>query len=370
MHADVEEVKRALMRKETPKDPSIDPADLLSTGSALLNLACSGRVDGGFLKGHYYLFVGDSDSGKTFITMTCLAEASINKAFDKYRLIYDGSEYGALMNIEKFFGPRVASRLEPPRTKKRIPVYSQTVEDFYYNLHDATVDDRPFIYVLDSQDSLTSKRESDKFDLRKRKARGKATASDRKKSEGDYADGKAKAHSSMIRKFLGPLKDKGSILIVINQSRDSFDPFNSKVYSGGRALKFYATLQMWSSKSKTIEKTYRGKSRQLGIRCKVQVLKNRLIGKDRTVTIPIYHSFGIDDVGSCIDYLVSEKVWKKDSNGSIEVTGLGPKQKMKPGKLRSWIIDEELGDDLRVLVAKIWTDVEAACEMCGEGRYS
>ena len=73
--------------------------DLLSTGSTLLNLACSENPFGGFLKGKYYLLVGDSDSGKTFLSMSCFAEAMIQKPFKNYRLIYDYVEDGMLMHM-------------------------------------------------------------------------------------------------------------------------------------------------------------------------------------------------------------------------------------------------------------------------------
>jgi len=76
----VDDVKIGLRKKQ--KKESISDSNLLSTGSTLLNLACSGRVNGGFLKGFYYFIVGDSKSGKTFLSLTCLAEASINKDFD------------------------------------------------------------------------------------------------------------------------------------------------------------------------------------------------------------------------------------------------------------------------------------------------
>ena len=62
----------------------------VSTGSTLLNLACSDHPRIGFLMGGYYYLVGDSASGKTFLSLTCFAEACINPAFDNYRLIFDG----------------------------------------------------------------------------------------------------------------------------------------------------------------------------------------------------------------------------------------------------------------------------------------
>jgi len=76
----------------------------------LLNLACTGNPNGGFFKGHYFQIVGDSTSGKTFLSLTCLAEANINKHFEDYRFIFDDGEGGALMDLTKFFGAGVADK--------------------------------------------------------------------------------------------------------------------------------------------------------------------------------------------------------------------------------------------------------------------
>ncbi|GAG08986.1 unnamed protein product, partial [marine sediment metagenome] len=146
---------KAELRKKREK-PVINRDDWVSTGSVLLNLACSGRSYGGFAKGHYYFVVGDTASGKTFLSLTCLAEASINPNFDDYRFIYDNGEDGALMNIARFFGQRVADRMEPPAMENGEPVFSRLAEDMYFHLDDAVEDGRPFIYIQDSMDVLDS----------------------------------------------------------------------------------------------------------------------------------------------------------------------------------------------------------------------
>lgn len=361
VRGDAERIKESLLRKRI-KIPRA-PDQFLSTGSTLLNLACTGNPSGGFLKGHYFFLVGDSVSGKTFLSLTCLAEAAKNPVFQDYRFIHDNVEGGALMDLKRFFGQSVVERLEPPEIKAGHPVCSHTVEEFYYHLDDAFKVKKPFIYVLDSQDSLSSEAEGAKFTEHKDAHRkGRDTA-------GSYGDNKAKTHSGNIRKLLGPLQDTGSILLVLNQTRDSFDLFEKSTYSGGRALRFYATLQMWSSQAGQIKREYRGKSRQLGINCRIRIRKNRITGREPTVTIPIYHSVGIDDVGSCVDYLVDEKVWKKDRAGVIEVTGLGPAFEKRREALIQQIEEGEMEDDLRMMVAETWQEIEKACEVKRKARY-
>ena len=94
------DIKKALLTKR--KKEVLTAKDFLSTGSTLLNLACTGFPNRGFVKGRYYFIVGDSTSGKTWLSLTCLAEASINPNFKDYRFIYDNAEDGALMDITRF----------------------------------------------------------------------------------------------------------------------------------------------------------------------------------------------------------------------------------------------------------------------------
>jgi len=343
----------------------LSKSNLLSTGCTLLNLSMTGRPEGGWVAGHYFLFVGDSDSGKSWFMHTTMAEASINPAFDEHRLIYDNTEVKSLMDISRYFGQRCADRIEPPRVADGEPVFSQTTEEFYYHLDDAVEDGRPFIYILDSQDSLSSERESTKFDKQKAKARGKKV----QVSDGDYSDGKAKSHSANLRQFMGPLARMNSLLIVVNQSRDSFSMFERDSYSGGRALKFYAVAQLWSYHAGMLQREFRGIKRQLGIRSRVKVKKNHITGRMGDVEVPIYHSHGIDDVGCNVDYLLAEGIWAKNKKGIIKATGIGPAMELQREKLIRQIEEKGLEEDLAELVGETWKGVEEATAVKRKSRY-
>lgn len=358
---DLLELKRAMSKKQKPNHAGT----LLSTGSTLLNLAMTGQVSGGWVTGHYFLFVGDSDSGKSWFMHTALAEASINPAFDDYRLIYDNTEAKGLMDIARYFGKRLASRIEPPRVRDGESVSSETAEEFYYHVDDALKDGRPFIYVLDSQDTLTSNREAKKFKQLKGKARGRKVEG----SDGDYTDGKAKVHSSHLRQLITPLANNNSLLIIVNQSRDSFSMFEKGAYSGGRALKFYAVCQLWSYNAGKLQREYREKKRQLGIKSRVAVVKNHITGRESFVEVPIYHSCGIDDVGCCVDWLLSEGYWEKRKGGIIRATGMGPVIEEKREALIHAIEEQDREDDLRDLVGMVWQEIEEATAVERKPRY-
>lgn len=369
-NSDVEDVKKALRRRSGTRGASESTEGAkklkLGTGSTLLNLATSGEWSGGLITGSYYFFVGDSSSGKTFLTLTCFAEAAQNKAFSRYRFIYDDVEGGALMDFEKFFGAAVASRVEPPSGTKMQPLYSQTAEEFYCNLDNALDGKNPCIYVLDSMDALSSKYEQKKFE-EKKKALEKGT-----EAKGDYGDGKAKINSSRLRACLPKLRDTGSVLIIINQTRDNinaglFEP--AKTRSGGHALTFYATLELWSSVGGKLKKTVRGKDRLIGITSRIRVKKNRLTGKTRTIEIPIYYEYGIDDVGSCVEYLLSEGTWET-KGGLVVVSDIVDEPvSLRRNQIVKYIEDNSLEVDLRLLVSRTWKDVEKACSMNRKPRY-
>ncbi len=364
----IDNAKRLL--KVKPKK-IILPSDYLSTGSTQLNLACSGKYHGGFIKGHYYFLVGDSNSGKTFIALTCFAEACQNEAFDDYELIFDDAEDGALMDFEKFFGKRVAKRVKAPRhAADGTPIYSSTIQDLYYNLDDAKNRGKPFIYVIDSMDALSSEQEQEKVKEQKVAYRKKMDEGKTVKITGSFGDGKAKVNSSNFRQIVPYLRESGSILIIIAQTRDNLVPmsYEKKTRSGGKALTFYATLEMWSSQAGHIMSgLINGKKRELGILSKIRVKKNRIQGKDRTVTIPLYHSFGIDDIGSCVDYLVEEKHWSCSKTSVItaeELDFIG-----KKGKLIKHIEDNNLQSELQMLVAEVWNSIEEQCVIKRKKRY-
>lgn len=353
----------------TPRAPKavISNKDIVSSGSTLLNLLCSSRPNGCFAKGKYYFMVGDSSSGKTWLALTVFAEATQSKHFANYDLIHDNVEDGALMDLGFYFGAEVNKRIRPPAyAEDKSPIFSSTVESFYYHMDDAIAraekTGRPFIYVLDSQDSLDSSAASDKFQEQKK------AFEEGKDSAGSYGDGKAKIHSENIRRVLLGLRKTNSILIVIGQTRDNLGMgFEKKTRSGGKSLRFYATVEIWTSIKEKLKKNVRGRDRVIGQLVEVQTKKNRITGTLGTVTIPIYLRYGIDDIGSCIDYLIAEKHWTgtKTNVEAPEFKFDGTRE-----KLIQHIETNGLERDLRQIAADVWNDVEQALAPRRKPRYA
>lgn len=346
---------------------SVKPKLQLSTGSTLFNLGLTDNPHYGLLTGHYYFFVGDSSSGKTWICLNIFAEAAYNPAFNDYRLIYDNVEDGALMNVSRFFGKKTSDRLEAPRIDNGFNVSSETVEDFYDNVHTACDRGIPFIYLLDSQDALTSTASDTKFQ-KQRAARKKQQSGKKAKEAGSMGDGKPKIHSENIRKVLQRIKKMGSMLIVVSQTRDNLGfGFEKKTRSGGRALRFYATTEAWTSIRKKHKKEVRGAKIQIGIDCQIQIKKNRITGDEPQIVIPIMNDIGIDDTGSMVDYLLETGHW--ESSGKTIVAEEFDFEGNRRRLIKQIEADDEL-PMLRSICGRVWDECKAEARPARKSRYA
>lgn len=339
---------------------TIPTADLLSCGYTPLDVCLSGRSKGGYGKGLVVLLVGDSEAGKTFLAYTCLAEAAKNPAFADHKLIVDLPEGGAKMSIERYFGKSTATRVAPPKGTRADPEYSETIEDFYYNLDDA-LNAGPAVYIIDSMDALDSVDDQEKFDERK-EARRKG-----KEVKGSYGMSKAKASSAGLRRVIQKIRKTGSILIMIAQAKDAVGfGFNPKTRSGGKSLKFYADVELWLSVLKSIKKDIGGKARTVGTNIGVKVEKNRLCGWKGVVPMPFYRSVGIDNVGGMVDYLVEEGHWKKSKVG-IAADDLG--HTMSREDLIQFIEENNHERVVAKACRACWQAVERKCSITRKPRY-
>lgn len=359
---DVDEIKRKMRERKPVTEP--DYAAGLSIGATLGNLALTGRANVGLPPGSYLHFVGTSDSGKTYVSLAILAEASINKRFAKYDLIYDGPEFGAQIDVPRHFGTALAERMRPPaRNKDGSPRASRTVEEAYFFMDNDLKAGKPFVRVIDSMDGLTSEAEQDKFGERKSAwERGKETT-------GIYTDGKAKENSMDLRQCLAGLQATGSILVIVSQAKEKIGGFgyDKDAYAGGKALRYYCSAQIWSSVVSGIRKKIRGQDVQIGNLCRFKVKRSRFTGRHCAVDVPIYWSSGIDDLGSCIEYLIEWKHWTRNKEGTITATDFGFQGNQDA--LVQHIEGNNLEKSLRLLVSETWQEVEEAAAVQRKPRY-
>jgi recombination protein RecA len=331
------EIVRALGRRKTFRRRLYLP-----TGSTLLNLALSDRVRGGWPMGKVVNLIGDSSSGKTFEALTALAEACQNPAFDNYHLILDDVECANEFDVARLFGKRLASRLESPAHGN-----SDVIEDWEDNV--LTALENPCIYVLDSFDALTSEEETERTESNRQKRRAG------KETDASYGTEKPKFASSLLRRIKSKVKKHDSLVIIISQTRDNIGwGVNPKTRSGGRALKFYSTVELWASCEKKVE----SRGRMIGVNVKVKISKNKLTGKLRDVRFPIYYEYGVDDIGSCIEFLLEEKArpdWLPVSK--------------RLSSMIAWVENNDMEDRLRREVGRVWEAIEESIRLQRKSKY-
>lgn len=350
-------LKRTLDKLKKDKKPK--PIGL-SCGSTPLNLAMTSTPNAAFHTGCYYLLVGASRAGKSFIGMTTLAEASINPAFDKYRLICHAPERGIRMDLKKFFGNKLAQKVEF--------FYPNTLEEFYYSLDD-DLKAGPCICILDSMDSLNPKDDQEKYEKQKKAFRKQ------KEESGSYGVSKAKVNSANLRMVVNNLQKHGSIFIMISQSRDNIgfgSQFSPETRAGGRALTFYATSEVWFKVKGSIKRSVglpsHKKDRKIGTVLEAHVKKNRDTGYEPKVQLYHYPSVGFDDLSAQIAYLIEEGKWK----GSIDKQTVEATEFNFDGPwdiLIDKIQSEGLEQNLQILTADLWEQIEESCRVERKSRY-
>lgn len=332
------------------------PKPFLSTGSAILNLGITGSTKRGFMKGTGILLVGDSSTGKTFFAMTCFAEAAKNPAFDKYQFRFNNAENGMMIPVKKFFGRAVAKRFTSTS--------SHHLEDFYDDLDD-TLEKGPCIYILDSMDALVSSEDD------KKAKESKAARKANKKITGTMAMSKPKKNSQNLPRIIRNLEKTGSILIIIAQTRDNVGfgaMFNPKTRSGGHAMKFFAHVELWTSIIKKLKQRVNDKDRVIGANVRIDIKKNRMNGWEGNVMVPFIKNYGLDDIGSCIDFLVEEGHWKENS-GTINSDELQFRGKKKD--LIDYIENNPRRvKRLHIITKRVWKEIENKAKPKRVPKYS
>ena len=342
--------------------------DYFPSGSTLLNCACSDNPFGAYKPGTIVTVPGSSASGKTALLLTAMAEASISKKYRDYDFFHDDCEEAMSFDIKKIFGRKLAEMIQPPGgfDKEGDPVNSNTIQDFKNFVLNKCKNENPFLYVLDSFDSLTSEEE-----LKKEYAKAiKAAKTDEaiKAIAGSYKTEKAKVAGEILRMIKKNLKKTRSILFIIQQERDKINtgPFSrgsKKTTSGGRAPFFYSSHQVWLNKIKTLKATNDRKTGQLVM---AKVTKNKITGKLREVVFPIYYDYGVDDIGSCVDFLINEGWWKKKERtiicDDLDIAG-------SRSTLIKNIEENNLENELKKITGKCWLQIEEETKLNRKRRF-
>jgi recombination protein RecA len=139
---------------------------------------------------------------------------------------------------------------------------------------------------------------------------------------GDMGDNKvglqARLVSQALRKMTASVNKTGTTVIFINQLREKVGVMygNPETTTGGRALKFYATIRIDIRRAEAIKSG----SDMIGNTVKVKVVKNKVASPFKNCTIEIIYGKGISQTGELLDLGVEMGFISKSGNW-YEVAG-------------------------------------------------
>jgi recombination protein RecA len=288
----IEQIKKqtkdpnAIMRLGDSKK-HIKNIDVISTGSISLNTALG---IGGVPKGRIVEVYGPESSGKTTLTLHCIAEAQKDNGT------------AAFIDVEHALDPAYAKNLGVDTNNLLISQPDdgeQALEITESLIRSGELD----IIVIDSVAALVPKAELD----------------------GDMGDSHMGLHarlmSQAMRKLTGIVSKSKTCVIFINQIRHKIGiMFGSpETTTGGHALKFYSSLRLEIRRKAQLKDG----ERVIGNRTVVKVAKNKLAPPFTKVEFDIIYGLGISYEGDLIenallgDILLQSGSWFSYKNEKI-----------------------------------------------------
>lgn len=281
-----EEVMDDLSDSYNEKDGSyfINPKgqEFFSSGCAILDCV----LGGGWAEDRLLNITGDASSGKTLLAI----EASSNfiRKYPQGQVWY--------CETEAAFDPEYAEALGLDMDKVNFLDDIHTVEALYESFEELLKEmenageGQKALYIIDSLDAL-----SDMAEL------------ERKMTDGSYGTSKARKISELLRRMNAQLHKSNVTVMTISQTRENIGVSFGEKYtrSGGRAIRFYASQELWLALVGKIEKTSKGIKRTTGVKVRAKVKKNKCGLPHRECDFNILFGYGIDDLSANLQWLES-----------------------------------------------------------------
>jgi recombination protein RecA len=251
------------------------PIDVIPTGSIALDVALG---IGGLPRGRVVEIYGPESSGKTTVALHAVANAQANGGV------------AAFIDAEHALDPVYARALGVDTDALLVSqpdTGEQALEIADMLIRSGALD----IIVIDSVAALVPRAEI----------------------EGEMGDNhlglQARLMSQALRKIAGALNNSGTTAVFINQLREKIGVMfgSPETTSGGRALKFYASVRLDVRRIETLKDG----TDAVGNRTRVKVVKNKVAPPFKQAEFDIVYGEGISREGSLIDVGVEQGLIKK-----------------------------------------------------------
>lgn len=247
--------------------PSVD-VDIIPTGSLLLN-ECLGV--GGYPKGRIVEIFGPESSGKTTLALHAIAECQKRGE----RAAFIDAEHAIDPNYAKALGVDINELIlsQPDSGEQALEIVEMLANSGAISL-----------IIVDSVAALVPQAELD----------------------GEMSDNsvglQARLMSKAMRKLAGILNKKECAVIFINQLREKVGVLygNPETTSGGKALKFYASIRIDIRRTEAIKNG----TDIVGNTCRIKIVKNKVSPPFKTCQVDIIYGQGISKATELLDKAV------------------------------------------------------------------